>query len=53
MRRVMTVVLPVPAPAMMSSGLVSDRRRLGRIQPLEDPLGAPRRVGHQGKLYHR
>ena len=35
------------------TGLVSDRRRLGRIQPLEDPLGAPRRVGHQGKLYHR
>ena len=34
------------------AGLVSDGRRLGRVQPLEDPLGAPRRVGHQGELYH-
>ena len=44
MRRVMTVVLPVPAPAMISSGpgLVGDGRRLGRVQPLEDALGAPR-----------
>ncbi len=34
------------------TGLVGDRRRLGRVQPFENPLGAPRSFRHQAKLYH-
>ena len=38
---------------LKQAGLVSDRRRLGRVEPLEDSLGAPHRVRHQRELYHR